>query len=130
MLAYPKVLQEGVLTQFSWEPFCISATLQSETSYKSMKNARAVYDVILYRMQKRQQTACEVVLAPHQFTNMTMKKIQRVDRKGLTMLELVDNMPPECESCEWFHTESIKPAYTYKLKVVKRVGGHVYYRRK
>jgi spore germination cell wall hydrolase CwlJ-like protein len=109
---------------------CIAATLKNETSFASMKNARAVYDVIRTRMDKTGQSACKVVLANKQFSGMTMKKVKEIDKNSLTQTVRVFNMAPVCKRCEFFHAEWVKPVWRKQMVLAKRLDGHLFYRTK
>jgi len=107
---------------------CIAATLHNETQGTSLRDARAVYDTILYRMAATNKDACSVVLEPHQFTGMSTEKVEKVEAKSLTRAWQVSKMKPVCKECGWFHNKKVKPMW--KLKRVMPTDGHVYYKEK
>jgi spore germination cell wall hydrolase CwlJ-like protein len=130
LLFTSKALVEDAPSAFSWELSCLAATIHQETTFNNLQQSRAVLDVILYRMHKKGMTACEVVLEKHQFTNMTMKKVQKVDLEGLTMLREVSMLEPVCRECTFFHDTSVSPEWQHKMKRVVKIDNMVFYRRK
>lgn len=130
LLLCTSISSKGITHSFPTEPMCIAATLKSETSFLSMRNARAVLDVIRTRMHKTGQSACKVVLANKQFSGMTMKKVVEIDRKSLTQTVRVANMAPVCKRCEFFHAEWVRPTWRKQMVLHKKIDGHLFYRTK
>lgn len=124
------ISSKGVKHPWPTEPMCIAATLKSETSFLSMRNARAVLDVIKTRMDKTGQSACKVVLANKQFSGMTMKKVKEIDTKSLTAYREVVMMAPVCKRCEFFHAEWVKPTWRKQMVLHRKIDGHLFYRTK
>lgn len=88
---------------------------------------RAVYDVVINRMRSKSATACEVVYEPSQFS-WTKQGHVPISKKMLDTLVFVEQhkrvLPRDAM---WFHSVSVNPAWSAKMKVVARIDGQVFY---
>lgn len=121
---------KGVTHKLPSEPMCIAATLKSEAQGEPLKGKRAVYDTIRTRMKKTGKSACDVVLSPHQFTGMTLKKVMAVSKKDLQMYWVVATMSPVCRNCEWFHRWDVQPTWRHSVRFAGQHGQHYFYKSK
>lgn len=127
LLSCTSLSSKGVKHPWPTEPMCIAATLKSETSFTSMRNARAVLDVIKTRMEKTGMSACKVVLANRQFSGMTMKKVKNVTKQDLVLYWSVIGVSATCKGCTHFHSGKT-PAWAANMQKVRQIAGHTFYK--
>ena len=110
----------------SQDSICIAVALDKEARGEPIRGVRAVLDVILKRMDKRNKTACEVVKEKGQFSWYSKRFKFKADEKMLTMAEEVFKMKPVMPDAEYFHSTNVQPGW--HLRKLGRVGHHIFYK--
>ncbi len=106
---------------------CIAYTIYHETNTEPLAARRATYDVILERMRRTGKSACEVVLEPKQFSHLTFRKIQQVDKNMLQDYWRYANMPSSCSGCTNFTRVEVYKDWMKKFKYRGQIGSHKYF---
>lgn len=123
----PLSLYESPLKQDLSSVPCLAATIFHEASGEPPEGRRAVYEVILERMRRTGNSACEIVLAPKQFSGLTQEKIDRLEEKMLANFwEMLYTTESNC-NCTHFHHVSVEPSWKHKFKFVKQISKHRFY---
>ncbi len=94
----------------------------------SENNMRAVVHVILNRAKERGVSTCIIVREPNQFA--TRGKIVEKDRWQLAKKIVLQPGEDITRGATFFHNLSVKPYWSYTLKITYRVGGHIFYAKK
>lgn len=126
-------LSTATLKQIKWnrptEVECIIATVLDEAEGEPVEGRRAVYDVILERMKRQQKDACTVVLQPKQFSGMSEAQLTDIDQNMLdNYWKIVYSVPVSCQGCTHFHRVDVFPEWRKKMKFVKRINKHAFYK--
>ncbi len=106
---------------------CTAYIIWDEARGEPLQGQRAVLDVILTRMVKRDMTACQVIKQPRQFSGWHLGMKMSVTKQMLTTYEIVSNMKPVVEQAEFFHAEYVKPAWRLRLDKIKQIAHHIFY---
>jgi len=113
---------------------CVARTLYHEARGEPLEGIRAVFSVIVNRSRKSGKSFCEIVSAHKQFSYMNSGKISlenplTEDEKKLydAVTELDNELS---EDVLFYHNTSVKPKWTKKMKVEKRIGNHIFYKLK
>lgn len=109
---------------------CLVWVIDNESRGESMIGARAVLDVVLYRMAQQDKTACEIIAQPRQFQGYRKGVERKLKQNSLTRYELAASMQPVLLGCGYFHAVYVKPIWWKKLKVCRKIGKHIFYRDK
>ena len=91
----------------------------------SEDNMRAVVHVILNRAKEKGVSACSIVRQPNQFA--TRGPIKERIRWHLAKSIVLNPGPDITRGATYFHNLTVKPKWSYRLKVTYRVAGHVFY---
>ena len=89
---------------------------------------RAVVHVILNRAKERGVSTCIIVREPHQFA--TKGKIVEKDRWQLAKKIVLQPGEDITKGATFFHNLTVKPYWSYTLRITYRVGGHIFYAKK
>lgn len=92
---------------------------------ESDQNMRAVVHVILNRAKEQGVSTCIIVKQPNQFaTKGPIKDKSRWEQAK----EIVLNPGLDItKGATFFHNLTVRPAWSYKLRITYRVGGHIFY---
>lgn len=90
---------------------------------------RGVAHVIFNRAKELGIEPCVVVSRPAQFKLMG-GPINEEDRWKLAQKIAKNPGPDITRGATYFHNTSIKPYWSYKLKVTYKVAGHIFYKKK
>lgn len=110
------------------EERCMSYTLYREASGSSLRDSRAVLDVLEHRMQETGQSCQQVVAKKHQFSwyNRNIRMI--VDKNFLTRFKTVRKMRSVLPKCAmYFHNKSVQPEWTARMRKVVVTKEHSFY---
>lgn len=107
---------------------CITYIVHREAGKTDYKARRAVYDVILNRMQIKHKTACQVVAEPRQFSTYRPVKNMIVTNKMLTDMLIVRNMQPVVPEALFFHAQWAHPHWKNVVRL-GNIGGNIFYRK-
>ncbi len=94
----------------------------------SENNMRAVVHVILNRAKERGVSTCVIVREPNQFA--TKGKIVEKDRWQIAKKIVLQPGKDITNGATFFHNLTVKPYWSYTLKITYRVGGHIFYAKK
>jgi hypothetical protein len=108
---------------------CLAYTAKREVSMATLRDTRAVVEVVEHRMRKNNKSCKAVVSEPNQFSWWHKNVKMKVDRKELTRFKSSRKLRPVLPRCaDHFYSESIKPpAWTRKMKRVGKIGKTVYF---
>lgn len=113
------------------ETHCKAITISKEASGEGLLGMRAVLDVLETRMKQNNSSCVKEVSLPGQwswYSSQTKKGISlKATNKQLTTYNEVSNMKPVVRATH-FHNKKYKPKWRLKLKFVKQVENHVFYR--
>ena len=91
----------------------------------SENNMRAVVHVILNRAKERGVSACVIVRQPNQFA--TRGRIKEHGRWRLAKTIALNPGRDITKGATFFHNLSVKPYWSYKLRITYRIAGHIFY---
>jgi len=91
----------------------------------SEANMRAVVHVIINRAKERGVSTCLIVRERNQFA--TRGKIVEKDKWQLAKRIVLQPGKDLTKGATFFHNLSVKPYWSYTLRVTYRVGGHIFY---
>ena len=94
----------------------------------SENNMRAVVHVILNRAKERGVSTCIIVKERNQFA--TRGKIVEWDRWQIAKKIVLQPGKDITNGATFFHNLTVKPRWSYTLKITYRVGGHIFYAKK
>jgi hypothetical protein len=94
----------------------------------SENNMRAVVHVILNRAKERGVSTCIIVKERNQFA--TKGKIVEWDRWQIAKKIVLQPGKDITNGATFFHNLTVKPRWSYTLKITYRVGGHIFYAKK
>lgn len=132
------------------EVACLTVAIYKEARGESEKGQYAVAQVIMNRARHfyYPPSVCKVVKQKHQFSwykgdTPEFRKLIRGDLRGFKSKDIsayqkakqialrafygLADPIPALENSLWFTTKDIRPGWSRKLKVVARIGGHVFY---
>lgn len=89
---------------------------------------RAVVHVILNRAKERGVSTCKIVREPNQFA--TKGRIKERTRWQIAKQIVLNPGQDITKGATFFHNLTVKPYWSYKLKITYRVGGHIFYAKK
>ena len=89
---------------------------------------RAVVHVILNRAKERGVSTCIIVKERNQFA--TRGKIVEWDRWQIAKKIVLQPGKDITNGATFFHNLTVKPRWSYTLKITYRVGGHIFYAKK
>ena len=91
----------------------------------SENNMRAVVHVILNRAKEKKVSTCVIVRQPNQFA--TRGPIKERSRWLFARNIALSPGPDITKGATYFHNLSVRPYWSYTLKVTYRVAGHIFY---
>jgi len=94
----------------------------------SENNMRAVVHVILNRAKERGVSTCIIVKERNQFA--TKGRIVEWDRWQIAKKIVLQPGKDITNGATFFHNLTVKPRWSYTLKITYRVGGHIFYAKK
>lgn len=95
----------------------------------SEDNMRAVVHVIINRAKERHLSTCKIIREPNQFA-IRGGKIKERNRWLIAKTIVLNPGKDITRGATFFHNLSVRPYWSYKLKVTFRTGGHIFYARK
>lgn len=126
VLAAPvKVLKEPVSVVQ-----CGAWVIHDEARGESLKGARAVLDVVKERARLSGKTVCDVVKQPKQFSGYRKGQSFNVTAEQIERYWTVARMKPVVKGSTHFHATYVTPPWRKKMKLVKKVGRHIFYKEK
>lgn len=93
----------------------------------SEENMRAVVHVILNRAKERGVSTCVIVREPNQFA--TRGRITEPSRWRIAKRIALNPGWDITRGATFFHNLTVRPRWTYRLRVTYRVDGHIFYAR-
>lgn len=125
LLGFPSVYAYDV------ETHCKAITISKEAYGEGLLGMRAVLDTLETRIKKNNSSCVKEVSLPGQwswYSSFAKKGISlKATHKQLTAYERVSRIKPVVKATH-FHNKKYKPKWRLKLKFVKQVGNHVFYR--
>lgn len=116
---------------YNVEIHCKAITISKEASGEGLLGMRAVLDTLETRIKKNNSSCVKEVSLPGQwswYSSFAKKGISlKATHKQLTAYERVSRIKPVVKATH-FHNKKYKPKWRLKLKFVKQVGNHVFYR--
>lgn len=91
----------------------------------SENNMRAVVHVIINRANEKGVSTCKIVRERNQFA--TKGPIRERNRWQIAKRIVLNPGPDITKGATFFHNLSVKPYWSYKLRVTYRVAGHIFY---
>lgn len=125
-------------TQFSEQDLnCLSEAVYHEARGESSQGQAAVAEVILNRVDSRAfpRTVCGVVNQPSQFSyTIGGRKPIRNKAAYLRARNIAENALAGAPrvltgGATYFHTPSVRPAWSHRFQRTTRIGQHIFYRR-
>lgn len=112
----------------SQQLLCLSWVMHSEAGGQGLIAMRAIADVVKERMWENKLTACQVVAQPSQFSAYRAGMLLRVDKKDLQQAQKALRLKPVAKGATHFHNDSVHPAWADKMKIVRKIGHHTFYK--
>ena len=116
---------------YNVEIHCKAITISKEASGEGLLGMRAVLDTLETRIKKNNSSCVKEVSLPGQwswYSSQTKKGIPlKATQKQLTYYKRVVRMESVVRATH-FHNKKYKPKWRLKLKFVKQVRNHVFYR--
>lgn len=109
------------------ETHCKAITISKEASGEGLLGMRAVLDTLETRIKKNNSSCVKEVSLPGQWSWHKKGISLKATNKQLTTYNKVVNMKSVVRATH-FHNKKYKPKWRLKLKFVKQVGNHVFYR--
>ena len=109
------------------EAHCKAITISKEASGEGLLGMRAVLDTLETRIQQHHSSCIKEVSLPGQWSWYKKGISLKATHKQLTAYERVSRIKPVVKATH-FHNKKYKPKWRLKLKFVKQVGNHVFYR--
>lgn len=125
-LATPKRLPESRYA----EDVCLAWVVHDEARGEPLKGQRAILDVVMKRMKKSGKTACQVVKKKKQFSGYTKGKLLRANHEQFMRLQELRKMKPVVPEATHFHATYVKPTWAARMKRVRQVGKHIFFKEK
>ena len=94
----------------------------------SENNMRAVVHVILNRAKEKGVSTCLIVRERNQFA--TKGKIKEREKWQIAKKIALHPGQDITRGATFFHNLTVKPYWSYTLKITYRVGGHIFYAKK
>jgi spore germination cell wall hydrolase CwlJ-like protein len=91
----------------------------------SEENMRAVVHVILNRAKERGVSTCVIVREPNQFA--TRGRIAEPNRWQIARRIALNPGWDITRGATFFHNLTVRPRWTYRLRVTYRIDGHIFY---
>ncbi|RNF35812.1 cell wall hydrolase [Paracoccus methylarcula] len=115
---------------------CLAEALYFESRGESRQGQAAVAEVILNRVESRAfpSTVCAVVNQPMQFSytiggRKTIRNKTAYQRVLAVAKEALKGAPRVLTNgATYFHTPSVRPAWSYRFQRTARIGQHIFYR--
>ena len=109
------------------ETHCKAITISKEASGEGLLGMRAVLDTLETRIHMNNSSCIKEVSLPGQWSWYKKGISLKATQKQLTAYERVSRIKPVVKATH-FHNKKYKPKWRLKLKFVKQVGNHVFYR--
>ena len=109
------------------ETHCKAITISKEASGEGLLGMRAVLDTLETRIHMNNSSCIKEVSLPGQWSWYKKGISLKATHKQLTAYERVSRIKPVVKATH-FHNKKYKPKWRLKLKFVKQVGNHVFYR--
>lgn len=107
---------------------CGAWVIHDEARGESLKGARAVLDVVKERARLSGKTVCDVVKQPKQFSGYRRGQSFSMSEEQIERYWTVARMEPVVKGSTHFHATYVNPKWNKKMKVVKKVGSHIFYK--
>lgn len=108
---------------------CMAWVVHDESRGEPLRGARAVLDVVLWRMKKTGKSACEIVAQPKQFSGYKGERVlYELSDEALARFVRVAKMKPVAVQCTHFHAVYVRPAWATKMTRCYQIGRHVFYK--
>lgn len=112
---------------YNVETHCKAITISKEASGEGLLGMRAVLDTLETRIHMNNSSCIKEVSLPGQWSWYKKGISLKATHKQLTAYERVSRIKPVVKATH-FHNKKYKPKWRLKLKFVKQVGNHVFYR--
>ena len=116
------------------EQVCMARALYHEARNQPVEGIRAVFEVIVNRSNKSGESWCATISKRKQFSFLNSGKIklytpmQEEEKRLLNSVKTLDNI--FCGDVLFYHTTYVKPIWTKRLQVEKKIGRHIFYKLK
>lgn len=131
-LVYPSRLSEKPPTGFSEDETCLMVALFLEARGEPLNGIKAVMQVIENRARKNNETICETIKKPKQFSFMNTGKVKmKVDYTKYLLYNSVQSLDSVVsEDTMYYHTKDIRRSWDKKLVKEAVIGHHIFYKEK
>ena len=106
---------------------CVAQTVYYEARGEGENGMRAVAHVIYNRAKNSGKSPCIIVREPNQFVRGRVVK----DKRGWEVAKRIASNPGSdlTNGATYFHNLTVRPRWSYNLKVTYKWGNHIFYRR-
>lgn len=108
---------------------CISEVVNvvyAESRGESEQGIRAVIHVIMNRSKEKGVKPCEIVNQPNQFARGTSKPKDPLWQRVRKLV--IEPGKDLTNGATYFHNLTVRPSWSYRLRVTIRIGDHVFYK--
>lgn len=110
---------------------CLAVALHNEARNQHKQGQRAVIDVIYNRSLASFSSPCTVIKKPHQFSFVTKQTNWQADDVQMERLMKVKNVKRVLDfKYQYYHTNSISPVWSRKMKGKRVIGNHTFMKEK
>jgi len=119
---------------YQMEIKCMASTLYYESNSEPIEGVRAVYEVVRNRAHKNKTSWCAEIKKKFQFSYLNSGKIKLDTPITPREKELFDSVKALDNILEYdtmfYHAAYVKPAWSKKMVIDKRIGQHIFYKLK
>jgi len=132
VLTEDQILSIEASKQRRIEETCMAKALYYEAGNQPVEGIRAVYEVIRNRAEKKNTSWCRVISERKQFSFLNSGKIslysdlKKDEKKLFDAVKSLDNVLSN--DVLFYHATYVKPAWSKKMVVDKRIGQHIFYK--
>lgn len=108
---------------------CAAVAVYEEARGEGFEGKRAVLDVIQSRSELKKQSFCKIVKSKRQFSWYKGGRLSATDAQ-MEDYWTVARMKPVVKGSTHFHANYVSPPWRKKMKLVKKVGRHLFYKNK
>lgn len=110
---------------------CLATAIYHEANNQTLAGKQAVGHVIINRKNDKQfpKSICGVVSQPNQFSWYRKMKHRYNEETMKIAREMLYQRPKDnTNGALFFHNPSVKPAWTKRMKMTRKIGNHYFYK--